>query len=222
MKVRHDAMSQDHHDDVGEKLSATLGRNLRRLRQKRGFSLDRLAEKSQVSRAMLGQIETGKSAPTINTVGLIAHALKVSISTLLNAETVPTTILVPRTMSRFPGLEADPSARVIATWRDLSGAEVYAISLAHGRSLSFAATSEGIKKSLVVTSGTLGIEFDDEPPITLSEGDAVIFCAGRNHALHSLGSLDTKALLVIAGVDIFNGQDEDRRLFSPITANVRA
>lgn len=214
-----DSICQDHQDEVTEKLSAALGRNLRQLRQKRGFSLERLAEISQVSRAMLGQIETGKSAPTINTVGLIAHALKVSISTLLNGEAPPMTVVKLQNTSTTPEfVEGGPSARVIAAWRDLSGAEVHEISLTQGRSMSFAPASEGIKKSLIVTAGTLGIEIDDEPAITLSEGDAVIFCANQNHALRSLGSAETKALLVIAGVDIFNGQ-EDRFFLSPTKAD---
>ncbi|MCP3398902.1 helix-turn-helix domain-containing protein [Bradyrhizobium sp. CCGB20] len=44
-------------------LPAILGRNLRRLRTSRGHSLERLAKQSGVSRAMLGQIETGKAFP---------------------------------------------------------------------------------------------------------------------------------------------------------------
>jgi len=218
-RLELECIGQDPQDEVKDKLSAALGRNLRQLRQKRGFSLERLAEISQVSRAMLGQIETGKSAPTINTVGLIAHALKVSIATLLNGETPPTTVVKLQNMPTMPEAdEGSPSARVIAAWRDLSGAEVHEISLAQGRSMSFAPTSEGIKKSLIVTAGTLGIEIDDEPAITLSEGDAVIFCANQNHALRSLGSAETRALLVIAGVDIFNGQEE-RSFLSPTKAD---
>ncbi len=193
-------------------LSVTLARNLRQLRQMRGFSLERLAKLSQVSRAMLGQIETGRSAPTINTVGLIAHALKVSISTLLTAEMPLTTVVKLHDMSRVSeavGATEQPfPSRVIATWRDFSGAEVHEISLAHGGSKAFAPASEGIKKSLIVTAGTLGIEIDDKPSVTLSGGDAIIFCANQNHALRNLGGEEAKALLVIAGVDMFNWQDD--------------
>lgn len=210
-----DSMLDEQQDETESKLSAALGRNLRQLRQKRGFSLERLAKISQVSRAMLGQIETGKSAPTINTVGLIAHALKVSISTLLNGDAPPTTVVKLQNMSTvLAPAEETASARVIAAWRDLSGAEVHEISLAHGRSLDFAPTSEGIKKSLIVTAGTLEIEIDGEPAITLSEGDAVIFCANQTHALRSNGAVETRALLVTAGVDIFNWQEE-RSFLSP-------
>lgn len=49
-------------------LTPIVGANLRRLRVKRGLSLERMAKASGVSRAMLGQIELGHSTPTINVV----------------------------------------------------------------------------------------------------------------------------------------------------------
>src|SRR3954467_14072950 len=49
-------------DDIGP----IVGRNLRRLRIQRGHSLERLAKLFGVRRAMLGQIELGRSVPTVN------------------------------------------------------------------------------------------------------------------------------------------------------------
>src|SRR5689334_5182792 len=65
-------------------LTPVVGANLRRLRIKRGLSLERLAGVSSVSRAMLGQIELGQSTPTINVLWKIARALDVPFSTLLS------------------------------------------------------------------------------------------------------------------------------------------
>ncbi|WP_309550563.1 helix-turn-helix domain-containing protein [Rhizobium rhizogenes] len=59
------------------------GQNLRRLRTRRGYSLDRLAKVSGVSRAMLGQIETGKSSPTVSILSKVAVALDVSCAVLI-------------------------------------------------------------------------------------------------------------------------------------------
>ena len=58
-------------------LAPVVGGNLRRLRTRRGLSLERLAQISGVSRAMLGQIELGQSAPTINVLWKIARALDI-------------------------------------------------------------------------------------------------------------------------------------------------
>ena len=63
-------------------LAPVVGANLRRLRTKRGLSLERLSQLSGVSRAMLGQIELGQSAPTINVLWKISRALEVTFSAL--------------------------------------------------------------------------------------------------------------------------------------------
>jgi transcriptional regulator with XRE-family HTH domain len=67
-------------------LPAIVGRNLRRLRTRRGHSLERLARQSGVSRAMLGQIETGKSVPTIALLWKVANALNVPFANLLQSD----------------------------------------------------------------------------------------------------------------------------------------
>src|SRR5258706_8722022 len=78
-------------------LAPLVGRNLRRLRGDRGLSLEKLARASGVSRAMLGQIELGQSAPTINVLWKIAQALGVPFSTLITQRGAGTTRTMPLT-----------------------------------------------------------------------------------------------------------------------------
>ena len=68
-----------------DELSILVGANLRRLRRRQGHSLERLAPLSGVSRAMLAQIETGKSAPTVNLLRKVANALTVPFAQLVAA-----------------------------------------------------------------------------------------------------------------------------------------
>lgn len=77
-------------------LAEMLSRNLRRLRTRRGHSLERLARQSGVSRAMLGQIETGKSVPTISVLWKIATALDVPFASLLQLETARAPVVLRR------------------------------------------------------------------------------------------------------------------------------
>src|SRR5882672_10095488 len=77
-------------------LTPIVGANLRRLRVKRGLSLERLAKQSGVSRAMLGQVELGQSTPTINVLWKISLALDVPFSALLGkASQGPTVSVLP-------------------------------------------------------------------------------------------------------------------------------
>lgn len=72
--------------------STTIGENLRRLRQARGFTQEQLAEASGVSRPTITNIEIGKSAaPSSKTLATLAQALNVDPSELsrLTAPEVP-------------------------------------------------------------------------------------------------------------------------------------
>src|SRR5688572_24249654 len=69
--------SQDTASTPPSDLTPIVGGNVKRFRAERGWSLQRLADESGVSRAMLGQIELEQSAPTINVLWKIATALGV-------------------------------------------------------------------------------------------------------------------------------------------------
>jgi transcriptional regulator with XRE-family HTH domain len=62
---------------------SSFGERLRALRQARGWSLDRLAAESGVSRAMISKVERGESSPTAVVLGKLSAALQVTMSELL-------------------------------------------------------------------------------------------------------------------------------------------
>lgn len=62
-----------------------VGVNLKRLRQEKGWSLDKTAKETGVSKAMLGQIERGESSPTVAKLWQIASGFEVSLSSFIAA-----------------------------------------------------------------------------------------------------------------------------------------
>ena len=60
-----------------------IANNLAKIRKSRGLSLDNVSELTGVSKAMLAQIENGKSNPTVTTLWKIANGLQVSFSGFL-------------------------------------------------------------------------------------------------------------------------------------------
>ena len=64
----------------------SIGKNVKKERQRQQLSLDALSAASGVSKAMLSQIESDKVNPTIATMWKIAHALKVDFNVLLKGE----------------------------------------------------------------------------------------------------------------------------------------
>jgi transcriptional regulator with XRE-family HTH domain len=66
-----------------EFIQEIIAHNLATIRKSRQLSLDRVAEVTGVSKAMLAQIENGKSNPTVTTLWKIANGLQVSFSAFL-------------------------------------------------------------------------------------------------------------------------------------------
>lgn len=64
--------------------SASMGRQLRLVRQQKSLSIQTLAEAAGISRAWLGEIERGTASPSVDIVRRLADALGVSIGSLLN------------------------------------------------------------------------------------------------------------------------------------------
>jgi transcriptional regulator with XRE-family HTH domain len=67
-------------------INARIARNLRELRDQRGYTLDALAERSGVSRSMISLIERGQSSPTAAVLDKLAAGLAVTLATLFEGE----------------------------------------------------------------------------------------------------------------------------------------
>lgn len=65
-----------------ERPQPALGKAIRHLREKRGVTQEDLAAEANLTGRSLSAIETGKANPTWATVGDIASALDVPVSTL--------------------------------------------------------------------------------------------------------------------------------------------
>ncbi len=60
-----------------------ISSTLKKLRAERSWSLDKAAQETGVSKAMLGQIERGESSPTISTLWKIASGFNTSFSSFI-------------------------------------------------------------------------------------------------------------------------------------------
>jgi transcriptional regulator with XRE-family HTH domain len=60
-----------------------FGRAVRHFREARGWSQELLAEKADLNRSYLGEVERGKVIPSLETAGKLAGALGISLSRLL-------------------------------------------------------------------------------------------------------------------------------------------
>lgn len=163
-------------------LTPIVGANLRRLRVKRGLSLERMAKASGVSRAMLGQIELGQSTPTINVVWKIARALDVSFSTLITARSASRAAVVRRDRAKLlTSHDGSFTSRALFPFDEPRNVEFYELTLA-GNAIELADPHPpGTSENLVVTSGVIELVVNGEPH-RLDTGDAILFEADVPHS----------------------------------------
>ena len=142
--------------DASPDLAPIVGTNLRRLRKERSLSLEALSRASGVSRAMLGQIELGQSAPTINVLWKISRALGVPFSTLISTTSPNATAVMPVARARvLTSHDGAFRSRPLFPSGEPRNVEFYELKLA-GRSVEEAsAHPPGTLENLVVARGTI-------------------------------------------------------------------
>src|SRR5829696_7269800 len=74
----------------------TLGERVRELRRRRGLTLEELAERSGVSRAMISKVERGEKNPTLVVAAKLAEGLGITLSEFAGTEKQREVVVVPR------------------------------------------------------------------------------------------------------------------------------
>ncbi len=178
-------------------LAPVVGSNLRRLRTRRGLSLERLAQISGVSRAMLGQIELGQSAPTINVLWKIARALEVTFSALISARTQSGALVLRSNESKIlTSKDRTFSSRALFPFDEPRRVEFYELRLAAGSVEDADAHPPGTSENLVCTAGTIEIDVSGDTH-KLEAGDSILFEADTPHAYRNVGRVEAVMYLVM-------------------------
>lgn len=178
-------------------LTPIVGANLRRLRLRRGLSLERLAKASGVSRAMLGQIELGQSAPTINVLWKIARALEVPFSALISSRKEGGTVVMPASKAkRLTSHDGKFTSRALFPFDVPRRVEFYELRLAPLSSEEADPHPPGTTENLVVSHGTVEITTGSERHL-LATGDSILFEADVPHVYRNPGNVEAVMYLVM-------------------------
>ena len=179
-------------------LLALVGKSLRALRIRKGYSLERLAAASQVSRAMLSQIELAQSAPTITILWRVASALGVPFSALLGSDgQPPATVLRAAEAFRLRSAGGGLVSRPLFPFG--SGprrTEFYELSLAAGTSERSSPHPPGTMENLVVAKGKVVVVVGTHRH-ALNQGDALVFRADVEHEYQNPLERDARMYLVM-------------------------
>jgi len=183
-------------------LPLIVGKNLRRLRIRQGHSLERLAKHSGVSRAMLGQIETGKSTPTIGLLWKVATALDVPFASLLAADVRNGSVVLRRANAKLlSSNQGRFTSRALFPFDSERRVEFYELRLAPLHCEEADPHASGVRENLVVAKGAVEIIAGSDPPVVLREGDAILFEADIAHSYRNLGNEEAILFLVMTYVE---------------------
>jgi transcriptional regulator with XRE-family HTH domain len=185
------------HPASAEDLTPIVGGNLRRLRVQRGLSLERLAKASGVSRAMLGQVELGKSTPTINVIWKIARALGVPFSALIGHNPTGGTVRMPASRSkRLLSHDGKFSSRALFPFDAPRTVEFYELRLSPLGTEIADPHPPGTVENIVVSHGTVEIVVEEERHL-LATGDALLFQADVPHVYRNPADVEAVMYLVM-------------------------
>lgn len=173
-----------------------LGKRMRELRTLQGLTLDELAERSGVSRAMLSKIERGENNPTLVVAVKVAVALGLTTAQLIGVEERKEAIKVPQNR-RISFVESE------------TGIERQLFPAFEGRPLEFvrlmipegASTGElpshpiGYVKYIVMEKGMLRVVVGSQEHI-LEEGDLFFFAADMPHQFDNVGQGSCSCYLI--------------------------
>jgi len=182
---------------AGDNLGIVVGQNIKRLCSRRNLSLEGLAKISGVSRAMLGQIETGRSVPTINVVWKIACAFGVPFSTLIASQNADAIRVIPAKDSKvLTSSNGEFSTRALFPFEGERRTEFYELRLKGHGTDEAEPHALGTTENLVVVKGKLDMEIAGQHRL-LSTGDAIMFLADQPHVYRNPGKEEMVAYLVM-------------------------
>lgn len=177
-------------------LNTIIAANLKKIREERSLSLDKVAELTGVSKSMIGQIERGESNPTITTVWKLANGLKISFSAFMSI-TQPQTSLIKKSDIK-PLIEDNGKYRVYPffPYEDARRFEMYMIEIDKGGYWSADGHGKNTSEYITVFSGELTVRVGNNEYL-VPEGDSIRFRADASHSYHNSGKTMTRLSMTI-------------------------
>jgi transcriptional regulator with XRE-family HTH domain len=181
-----------------EKVDKTIGSRLKELRVNAGLSLNELAARSGVSRAMIGRIERAESSATAALLGKLCAALDITLSAVIGLSDRP-----PERLSRKADQPVwrDPETgyrrRHASAQNAASGIEIMVVDLPAGARVSYSPWGRrAYTQQLLLLAGQLTV-FVGEKRFDLAEGDCLDFDVMRPVSFENSGGRLANYIVVV-------------------------
>lgn len=154
-----------------------FSQNLKKIRSQRNLSLAALSQLCNVSASMLCKIEHGEKVPTIRVAKMIADALSIPLSVLLEENTASDTIVVIRQHERRIIVDSStPIEGQLLSPYPQSGLCIMHVTLPASTSTGpLAAPSLSSRYNLIVEAGVIELSLPNCDKVQARKGDAIYF-----------------------------------------------
>lgn len=143
---------------IMSQMDKNIATNLKRIRKTRNMSLDTLAEKTGVSKSMLGQIERGESNPTVATIEKIVDGMKITFEDLIYPKEDTVMIIENHNSSIYKELEGSYQVKSIFPYERQRRFDVYEVVVEPGQSCEGLSKETGNCEYVMVNQGVLTLE----------------------------------------------------------------
>jgi transcriptional regulator with XRE-family HTH domain len=177
---------------------SAISKNIRQLRKERALSLESLAERSGVSKAMLSQIEKGKVNPTIGILWKIAEGLGVQLRDLISAEERRLRF-DQKNLANSTTLKSDDGKcdiQILSPPKMIESVELYLLHFAPGGALESQAHSPHTEEFVTALQGRLEVASGDRS-VQLEPYESLHYSADVPHAIRNVGPAPAKAYLAV-------------------------
>jgi transcriptional regulator with XRE-family HTH domain len=183
-------------------ISKQIAQRLRQERQTLGWSLDDLAARSNVSRAMISKIEREVSTPTAALLARLADAMGLTLSSLLFKPQIVehgVTRLIDQAQWTDPA--SGYTRRLVSAAGGEGRAEIVAVELPAGARVQFAAAQlVKIQAQLLLLAGQVQLTVGSDT-ISLQPGDCARLALHLEHGLYNPGNEAARYLVVTQRLD---------------------
>ncbi|WED43097.1 helix-turn-helix domain-containing protein [Legionella cardiaca] len=171
-----------------KKMADHLAKTLKALRQQRGWSLDKTAQETGVSKAMLGQIERQESSPTVAVLWKIATGFRVSFSSFLAESTQDSQELIYRSIQEnLKPTDEKIRIKALFPFDEQFHFEMFVIELLPGCEQLSTSHESGVIEHVIVISGDMEVLID-KAWHSLRCGEGLRFNASQPHGYRNRGA----------------------------------
>lgn len=164
-----------------------IGANIQRIRKEQQLTLEALAERSGVSRAMLSQIESDKVNPTVLTIYKIARGLEVELDAILKGgweRARRFAVTHDHEVATLDTSRNGPHIKVYSPLNMAEDLEIYQLTFDPGSALVSGPHAPRSEEFLTVITGSVRVTAG-EKRADLGPGDFVVYHCDIDHTIEN-------------------------------------